>query len=96
MHTPIIASITRFRMFRYSVMILIATSLAVTPMLTIGSSTPANASSHQVMLGIWQPPSPGDFRPLDNLQQSLGIKSDIIPWYQAWDSSTNSAFRADT
>lgn len=95
MQTPNFASITRFRFFRFSLMALIATSLAVTPMLTIGSSTPASASSHQVMLGIWQPPSPGDFRPLDNLQQSLGVDVDIIPWYQAWDSSTNSAFRAD-
>ncbi|CAN5510452.1 hypothetical protein BH23CHL2_BH23CHL2_23980 [soil metagenome] len=62
----------------------------------MGTTRTAEAAEDQtVQLGIWQPPSPGDFGPLTSLESTLGRNVDIIPWYQAWDSDTNSAFRGD-
>jgi len=56
---------------------------------------PAAAEEGPVKLGVWQPPAPGDFGPLTSLEAALGRKVDIVPWYQAWGSPNNSAFRAD-
>lgn len=83
-----IRSITRF-----AVVLAMAASVALTPGLINGQSISAERGG--IMLGIWQPPAPGDLRQLDAVENTIGRDVDIIPWYQAWDSTSNSHFRAD-
>lgn len=62
---------------------------------TFNTTAAEDESTPQIMLGIWQPPAPGDLRPLEQMEHDIGRAVDIIPWYQAWGSKDYSAFRAD-
>lgn len=75
------------------VAILILAATAAPALFAPGTASAAEPEG--VLLGVWQPPAPGDFGPLTDLEGTLGRNVDLVPWYQAWDSPNNSAFRRD-
>ena len=75
--------------------VLLALLVALTGSLVNPDAVALAAEDQQIQLGVWQPPVPGDFGPLTDLEQALGRDVDIIPWYQAWDSPNNSDFRSE-
>lgn len=85
------------RRIQHTIRMPIITLVLLAPLVLPGFAGAAQSAPGQppVMLGIWQPPAPGDLRPLHELEAAIGRQVDIVPWYQAWGSEDNSQFRTE-
>jgi beta-mannanase len=67
---------------------------AVRPLRPVSRAPQQTATTPK--LGMWIPGAPGNQQAIQEVEALIGRELDIVHWYQAWGSATNSAFRTES